>query len=270
MTNKPVIVSITMCLFVLVVLFLCVQVWPEKILYYVVFTLGATVGYIELIGHSPEGPLRIFKMFAAYIYLIVNGLASILAYWIIVTTNVTFSKDNIAINSFLQVTIGGLTALAFLRSYFARVKIGEKEVDVGLVPLLQAILDNVMKAFERKRSNVNVTYLSQLMTGIDFDKAKLDIPALCIELQGAISEQQGVELGKKMEELSKQSLMNTTKCIAMGQAIAKIAGSEFLDNVVNTLREKIALDPAAQKDKSSIQQKREELKLISKQLGDQP
>ncbi len=203
--------------------------------------IGLAVGVSEILNRYQDEPFKVLKTFPALAYVLVNALAAILA---LVFVDAFQWIDNTGdIRSFLtRVFASGLGAMAIFRSALLTVRIGQRDVGIGMQALLTMFLESVDRAVDRGRAVERAKFVLMLMKDIDFDKAYAILPAFCIEsLQGLSAEAQQ-ELIIKIKALKEDTGNNTEiKSALLGLTLLNVVGEAVLRTAVDQLRDRISL-----------------------------
>jgi hypothetical protein len=195
------------------------------------FFLGAVVGLAELLSRYSD-PYKIFNRRLANYYILLNGLISILGYCFLKKFQGNFASKEIEVNNALM---AGLGAMVILRSSIANINHNGKKIEVGLGAILQVFLDSVEKLFNRQRSVETINQVQEVMKGVDFSLAKINLPSLCITSYQNLSKEQSVELGSKIKALSDKGL-NHMKSVEFGIILEQYFGIEILTAAVVLLK----------------------------------
>jgi hypothetical protein len=212
---------------------------PGLIYWLVAFACGCVAATAELFSRYSDGPVRIFQFKESYMYLALNGVVSLIAYAIIQKTGLSFGP--LGNSSISQAILAGFSSMAILRSSVASIKRGQTTVQVGLAPIMQIFLDTVDRAFDRKRSQVELRKVGQIMKNVDFSKAMKDLPSTCINLMQNVSKEEQEKMGRDVADLAKSGLNSQTKAVNLGIIISRVTGSEFLESAVDSLGDTIRI-----------------------------
>lgn len=204
--------------------------------YLLAFALGSIYSFAELIGRYSE-PKQILKIGAGKLYIVFNGLISVFALLVIKDFNINIANYNNIEGG--KILIAGTAAMLILRSSIASVKVGTKNVEGGLAPLIQVFLDAVNKSYDRERSNVDLARVKIIMGQINYSKAEKSLPLICLNVLMTLSEVDQKAMGKQVSELSKSNSDNYSKSLNLGIIVARYTGIDLLKQVVDALGESI-------------------------------
>lgn len=205
-----------------------------NILYaFLAFIIGCLAAFAELLSRYND-PLQIVKIHASQMYILINGITSIGAYYFL------FEFDILKDNETGRILLAGTSALVILRSSLASIKIGEKDIDAGPAVILQVFLNWADRAFDQKRSKIELSSIKQVMNKVDFDKAKLALPTTCFTIMKNLSQDEQDKISGEVEELSKSDLDNQTKSINLGIVLSHITGIDLLERAVNVLGDSVS------------------------------
>jgi hypothetical protein len=221
------------------------------IYYIIVFLCGCTTALAELISRYDRST-QILKYKACYFYLLINGIASIFAYWFI--TEYKLDLGFLSKNEIGRIILASTSSMVILRSSVASLKIGNKNIEAGLASITQVFLHAADRSYDRERSNDDYKKIETIMQNIDFNKAKIDLPLTCLCMMKNVPIEEQKLLGDEVSMLEKDSRSNKAKSINLGVIISKTTGFELLNNIVNSFKETISInsdtDAESQKEKT--------------------
>jgi hypothetical protein len=208
--------------------------WIQIIMYYVVaFLCGCTAATAELLSRYSDGAKRIFRLNESKIYLALNGFAALTAYAVIKQHGLSGYLGSSPLS---QAIVAGLSAMAILRSSVASIKLGQTTIQAGLAPVIQVFLNSVDRAFDRKRSQMNVAEVEEIMKDVDFNKAVKTLPATCLNLMQNVSKEEYEKMAHEVLDLEKGEIIQEAKALNLGIIISRVTGPELLHKAVQSLR----------------------------------
>ncbi len=200
------------------------------------FLLGCAVGYSELFGRYQDEPVAIHKSFIAYVYMIVNGLASLTAFIIINYYNEAIFK--VKLDDVKVVLLAGFSGMLALRSSFFTIKNNNKDVPIGPAALLTILLNGIDRLYDRERAVDRAAKVTEIMKGIDFEKAEVDLSVACLNLMQNLSEEEQRRMRSEVEAISKSSnkfSIEKTKSLVLGLTLARFTGFKTLKEAIGML-----------------------------------
>lgn len=221
--------------------------WPLYINTFIVFLIGFFNGVVELYSRYANLK-RIWHLQAGRIYLLLNGFLASCVYILIETGNVQIKYGNYTSGPFLKVVIAGTTAMLLLRSTISSLKINNNEVQVGLAPILQVLLNAVNRDYDRNNSQLVLEEVAGIMSKVNFDAAKKDLPYLCLTMMKTLSREEIKHIGEQVASIENEKDIDIqTKAISLGLHLGHYTGIELLKSSVNQL-ENILKKEATQKE----------------------
>lgn len=224
----------------------------EMLLWVLVFSIGIATALAELLSRYNYS-LKVFKVTPSYIYLLINGLSSLIAYYFILTYNIDFGPWSE--NSIGKAIAAGVASSIILRSSVASIKTGDKTFEAGLAPVVQVFLNTADRAFDQKRSANDIEEIANIMRGVKFDLAKKNLPPICFRLLNNISDDETKIIGEEISNLDKaENVDKYTKTLDLGIILERITGLNLLRVAVSSLGDVIKNEEATsrQKDKETI------------------
>lgn len=244
------------------------KVMGEMGYFFLAFTISCIAAGAELCSRYTDGPGKIFSFPESYFYLAVNGLAGCMAYWATISWGI--NSNSTPAHSIATVILSSCAAMVILRSSLANVKNGEKTFSAGLAPILQIFLDTADRAFDRKRSEITLKEIKNIMQNIDFEKAAKDLPATCFSIMQNISSEEKEVVGRQVQQIGNAEFeSNLTKVINLGIVVSQLTGNDLLKSVVDSLGNEILLTPDGDevlRDAGSFSAQQAKIRNLKKQL----
>jgi hypothetical protein len=232
----------------------------ESFIYYVVaFLCGCTAATAELLSRYSDGVKRIFRLNESKIYLAINGFAALIGYAVIKHYGLSGYLGSSPLS---QAIVAGLSAMAILRSSVASIKLGQTTIQAGLAPIIQVFLNTVDRAFDRKRSQMNVAEVEEIMKNVDFSKAVKTLPATCLNLMQNVSKDESEKMGHEVLDLEKGEITQEAKALNLGIIINRVTGPELLQSAVQSLGNVIHITAQQPGDTGQLPQVSEQEKRI--------
>jgi hypothetical protein len=202
---------------------------------------GCIVGICELIGRYRDAPFDAIRCPAAITYLVVNGLAAVCAYTIIITMDWGFDAGPAA-KPLVQAAVASFGAMAFFRSALFNVKAGDTEVAVGPAILFQILMFATDRAVDRTRGQQRSDLAAQIMKGVSFKLAKEALPAFCFELMQNVPLDEQQHFRQVVDALASKpssDMRDSVKSLNLGLMLMNVVGKQVLSTAVRALGERI-------------------------------
>lgn len=199
--------------------------------------LGGLTGYVELLNRYSK-PNFIFRCFAGVAYIVLNAIIAIVALFILARIKqYGIDLDKLSI---VEVIIAGTSAMAILRSSFLNYQYKDKKINIGLAIIPQIFMEVLDKAYDIALAREKLEKIPEIMKSVDFEKAKIELPALCINSRETMSDGEMKVLNEELSALSNSNCFsNTNKSIQLGQILSKYFGDELLQQVVKILNKDV-------------------------------
>ncbi|MDD4032130.1 MAG: hypothetical protein PHS48_02665 [Bacteroidales bacterium] len=199
-------------------------------LYAITFFVGCISALAELLSrYSRIG--QIFKFISSWVYLTINGSAAALAFWFISENNLNFGA--ITETEVGRIILAGTSSMVILRSSFASIRNGNKNFEAGLASITNVFLRNADRVLDRKRSIEDFKEIQEIMEKINFNKAKIDLPLLCLSTMKNVTLEEQQILANDIIKLSQDAKNDKTKSTNLGVLISNITGIDLLKEVVS-------------------------------------
>lgn len=141
-----------------------------------VAALGGLVGTSELVSRYKDDPGAAIRTLPARVYIAINCAGSMAALGLI--HQLKWSENA----RWAQILAAGVSAMAFFRTSLFVVRAGDRDVGVGPSGFLQICLNAADRAVDRKRASARAESAAEVMRDVDYQKAKVALPALCLAL----------------------------------------------------------------------------------------
>lgn len=217
------------------------QLWITLHIYLIlntisVFFLAALYSFVELLANniSVRG---FFKTGWGAVYIILNGSIGVAA------LSIAFTNELNESFVFSKIVLAGTSSLALLRAISLPIKINGNGITNNAVPMIEIVIQHVIKAYDRARSKIDLKDIIPIMKGIDPYKAAETLPVLCANLLSTLSEEEGKKMNEEISTLLKLREGNKqTKALNLGIILARYIGIDLLKNTVGELKEYILID----------------------------
>jgi hypothetical protein len=220
--------------------------------YLIVAAIAASLGLCELWSRYRDEPYRAVINLPAIAYILINAGAGAIALLLINAWKPNFGvnpQTDVVKLHVIWILVAGLGAMAFFRSSFFTFRLGEKDVPLGPSLIMQVLLDVTDRSVDRGRAAPRALLVADVMSGIDFDKAVLALPAYCFALMQNVSKEEQSAIGQQFTTLNSSSIAPEIKSYLLGLVLLNVVGEAVLRAAVKTLKAQIssaspALPPA--------------------------
>lgn len=210
----------------------------------IVASLSGGVGYGEIISRYRDRPYALLGSAAAFVYIAVNVVAGLGALLLVQTLEVLSTTQ--AHRSVYEVLLAGFGAIAFFRSSFFTVRVGETDVGVGPSTLLKSLLDASELEVDRWQAVNRGVDAGQIMASIDFEKARVVLPMICFNmLEHPYTPEEQKQIGAEIDKIDDQNIpaanrpSPTAKTLILGVYLIRRFGAEVLRRAVQELGDSI-------------------------------
>lgn len=191
------------------------------------------VGWTELAQRyrdRPTGPLRTL---AGATYVLVNALAAMGA--LALVRHLGLAAETGLPKDVAQVILAGLGAMAFFRSAFFTMRVGEADLPLGPALVLQVILNAADRAYDRFRAAERSQAVSRIMRDVSFERAKQPLPAYCMKLMQNVSPEEAQRLANDLKALDESGMGPRSKSHNLGLLLMNVVGETTLETAVKDL-----------------------------------
>jgi hypothetical protein len=210
--------------------------------------IGLLVGITELISRYRDNPSRALFNFPAFLYVLFNIVAAVLAMFLIRDVfHWNFNFEDLDANKtkikVIGVLVSGLGAMAFFRSSLFVFRVGDKDVPLGPGIVLQVLLDVTDRAVDRSRAQPRAEIVSKIMQDVDFLSAKAALPAYCFALMQNVTAEEQTNFGRQVSQLELSTMSSPIKGLTLGLALMNLVGDAVLRAAVESLGIQIKQPP---------------------------
>lgn len=209
--------------------------------------LGAFVGIGELITRYRDEPLRALSSKPALFYVLVNLLASVFAYALMVYFNWTVAEGltDEALHG-MRVVVAGTASMALFRSSLFTVRVGDRDIAVGPSSFLQAIMSAADREVDRDRAIKRAQIVSSTMSDLDFAVSANMLPEMCLALMQNLTDDEVTEIKESVAILASTTVLgDRVRCYLLGLILLGAVGEDGLKSIVNTLKKELLPPPVA-------------------------
>lgn len=210
--------------------------------YVVAFILGSLFGLTELISRYRDEPRRALWYWAAWLYVLVNALASVFALNLIRVFG-WFAEGNSDLEVvFKRVLIAGFGSMILFRSSLFIIRTASGEIPFGPVVVLQILLGAADREVDRYRGLSRSSEVAEIMKNVSFTKAKTSLVVYCLELMQNVPKAEQEALAEKAKSIAQiTDITEPQKSMLLGLALLNVVGKDLLTQAVNSLGDEITI-----------------------------
>jgi len=181
--------------------------------YLIVASLGALVGGAELISRYRDRPGSLVRVPSTWFYVLINAGAGIAALLLIHAFHWTFGAHSADSVRATQILVAGLGSMALFRSSVFTVRVHDEDVSVGPSALLSALLAAADRGVDRVRAQHRSSEARKIMSTVEFKKARLALPTLCLALLQNVSAEDQRDLRTAVDALAGSDMTDAQKSL---------------------------------------------------------
>jgi hypothetical protein len=203
--------------------------------------IGILVGYSELVTRYRDLPGAVMRIFGAWLYVVINGSAAVLALYIVRVFGWEFGTNTDESRDVVQVLAAGLGSLVVLRSSLFAVRVGDHDVAVGPALLLNNLLSVADRSVDRIRATDRAQQTALTMKNVSFNLCRESLPTLCLASLQNVTPVEQKDLSSAIDALARSELSDTAKAYSLGLLLMNIAGPGVLKGAVEILKGEIVV-----------------------------
>jgi hypothetical protein len=196
-------------------------------------SLGGLTGVSELVTRYRDSPRRLVKMLSFHGYWLGNAAAACLALLLAHSNQIQFGENQRAPGWLTEVVVASFGAMLLLRSAIVVIiDRNGKPTQAGPGAAITAILEFIEDVINRNQGHARSDAINKIMTDVDFDKAVINLPPICLRLMSRTSAQAVVELTDKVEKLQKEAGDPAAKSVSLGAILIEFCGEDVLSGAI--------------------------------------
>jgi len=211
--------------------------WIIGLYYLLVAAFGLCVGAAELASRYRDEPVAVLHIPAAWLYVTVNAVASLFAFWIVRSQGWTFGDGPGP--EIRQALAAGFGAMALFRSSLFTVRVGDTDVQVGPAGFLQILLATADRTVDRARANIRAADIGRIMQAVRFEKAVEALTEYCKGLMQNLSATDRERLDQEIGQITASSMSDHLKAQRLGLTLMGVVGTAVLETAVDALGDRI-------------------------------
>jgi hypothetical protein len=205
---------------------------------------GMLVGATEIVARYRDKPTAALETLPGFIYVTVNGLISLFAFWLLHTKQIDLKISNDLGTAVNEVLIAGFGSMALFRTSIFTLRVRDTDVPVGPAAVLQVILNAADRACDRLRAGPRAKEAKDTMLGVSFARAKLALPLHCLALMQKVSAEERNELSQAIASLDTAAMSDEVKAYNLGLLLTNFIGEDVLREAIDALGAVICGPPA--------------------------
>lgn len=196
-------------------------------------TLVSIVELLNRYTHSVHLDVVIWNV-PAIVYLTLNFVVGVVTVYVASITEIVEFEAQTGVTSLGIVKACGIgfAGLAVLRSSLATLSIGGNDVSIGPSALLDSLRDYLDGKIDQYQKKKIAPRIAKLMSAIDHEIAKNDLPALCVAGLKRCTKTEVDSLMASIGDIGNMQIKLATKNCLIGQAIYLLCGIDVLESSV--------------------------------------
>jgi hypothetical protein len=205
---------------------------------------GMLVGATEIVARYRDRPTAALETLPGLIYVAVNALVSLVAFWLLHTRQIDLKLSNDLGATLNEVLIAGFGSMALFRTSIFTLRVRDTDIAVGPAAVLQVILSAADRACDRLRAGPRSRLVKDIMMGVSFARAKLALPLHCLALMQNVSAEEERQLTQAIASLDAATKSDEVKAYNLGLLLMNFIGEDVLHEAINALGTAIQGPPA--------------------------
>lgn len=199
---------------------------------------GGLVGTTELMARYRDAPFEAIRAPSSFVYEAVNAFAAAIALWVIHVFGWTFGVED-GDPTKLQVwqwIVAAFGSMALFRSSLFTIRLGDTDVAVGPLSILQTILNVSDREVDRLRAEKRSEAVKNAMSIVEsFEQIKNALPTHCMALMQNVSAEEEKDLRQVVNSIDQLPIDERTKILNLGLVLINIVGADVLHTAVKNI-----------------------------------
>jgi hypothetical protein len=206
-----------------------------------------------LIGRYRDKPTAAVTTLPGLLYIVINGFVSLAAFWLLLTRQLgsfvtgptgPTGPTGAPATMLYTVLLAGFGSMAFFRTSLFSVRVRDTDVAVGPAVVFQVLLRAADRACDRERAGPRAKSVKAIMQGVNFSKAKVQLPFHCLALMQNVSADEASQMNQAVAAIESAMLSDEVKSYNLGLLLMLYVGEDVLREGVAVLRNVIAVPGA--------------------------
>jgi len=237
------------------------EVWP----YALSIMIGAVVGFSELLSRYRWPVRNILSAAAGWIYLAINGAAALLAYRLAIDWG--FDAGTAGKPEGWRVLAISVLAMVLLRSSLLSVRIGDREVGIGLVTLIEVFLRRAEKVLDQGVSAARWKSVGARTSELAYDATRDYFATVAQTLLQSMTDTEKDSLHRELTKIQESEVDADTKMRLLAICIADRLGDKLFAEIADNAKRQFADAIKREKEKRELDQRR--LAEMTEKIADQ-
>jgi hypothetical protein len=214
--------------------------------------IGGGVGAVEIMGRYRHAPVRAAFSWSGYVYILVNVLASWVAYYLLgVFDAFPIAKDataDLVDRQTVELTLAaGFGALVVLRSSLFKVRVGDTDVGIGPAAILDTLLLIADRGVDRREAVSRAQEVSALVAHVkDYRVIANMLTKYSLALMQNVDEKTSTDLGEAVGKiLADSTIPDAIKMDIVALRLGVVVGPDVLEAAVEALGDRLSSGPPA-------------------------
>lgn len=202
--------------------------------WFLALVIGTGTALVELLSRYRDEPFKVIaQSHFAWIYLALNGVLALGAYWVLLTSD--WAADATQVDRLGLSISAGLGAAVVLRSRVFTARLGDEQVSIGPGYVVDQLLAIIDRQIDRRRALQRVQIVVEAMDCKDFEKAKTFASTMITGSRQNLTLQEQKDLAAQIREVQDRRIGDQEKAYALGFILLDFMGEEFLDEIARRL-----------------------------------
>lgn len=198
------------------------------------FLIGALVGLAELLSRYPWSVRKIGTFAAGITYLAINGVVSFAAYCLAIDWELGFGLEGRS--EIWRVLLVGVMAMAVLRSAFANIRVGDKDVSAGFSLILEVFLKRAERSLDQEIARVYLQDVGKLVEGLTYSGSRTYLVAVTEGVLRSVSQQELDLLREVVAKVDELDVDDATKMVIFASRVIELTSLEVFTHLASYVK----------------------------------
>ena len=215
-------------------------------MYLFAFLIGFAVGLSELLSRYDWSIKMILASGPGWTYTVVNGVAAAIAYRAAVDWNIPAGLMGKP-ECWRVLLVSGI-AMAVLRSAFATVRIGDEQVGVGFVSIVNVFLSRAERGLDQHLTSRRWKHVGLIVADLEYEATREYFLGVTLTVLPSLTNTERATIQFETDKIQKMDVDTDTKMVLLAMYVAAILGDELFQEIASNAKLKFAAELEAKRN----------------------
>ena len=226
--------------------------------------VGASVGLSELLSRYAWSIKTIVSTGAGWWYLAINGFVAALAYQAAIDWGISVGLTGKP--EWWRAVIVALLSMAFLRSAFANIRIGDRNVGVGLVTFVEVFKTRAERQLDQRLTQERWTKVGSVVADLTYESAGEYLVSVTMTILPSLTDAEREIVLRDTSKIRELEVESGAKMLMLAMCLERWLGQELLSQIAADASKRFLA--VATEQKRQAEARRQRLSTLKQALGE--